>query len=190
MTQVILASQSKQRQEMLSLLGVKFQAVAADIDELLVADPDHAVRAEKVAVAKAAAIRPAYPEALIIAADTFIVAQGKRLEKPLSLEEARQTLLTLSGQRAVCYTGWQVSDPRKGIEHSGTSIDALVFRKLTNREIEAYITQFPVMEWAGAFSIKHIPGMALIEKIEGSPTGILGLPLDVIQPLLQEAGVL
>jgi septum formation protein len=188
MKQIVLASQSKQRQELLLSLGILFKVVAADIDELSVQDLDDAVRARKVAEAKAAKIRLQFPTAVIVAADTFMVANHQRLEKPLDLTEARQTLAALSGQQTVCFTGWVYSDPENHIFVSRTTETQVSFRPLSEREIERHVTTYPVTEWAGSFSTVYTPGV--IASIQGSLTSVQGLPLEELVPLLQQSNLI
>ena len=188
MKQVVLASQSEQRQKLLASLGIQFQVAAADIDELSIQDKDDAVRARKVAEAKAAKIRLQFPTAIIVAADTFMLANQKRLEKPLDLLEARQTLATLSGQNTKCFTGWVYSDPAKDLFVCRTTVTQITFRQLFEREIEGYVTTYPVTEWAGSFSTVYTPGV--ISSIHGSLTSVQGLPIEELMPLFQQSNVL
>jgi septum formation protein len=181
---LILASQSLQRQKLFAALGFAFESIPADIDELAIDHPDHEIRAAMVAVAKAKKIQGDNPEAVIVSADTFVVLDGKRLEKPESVAAAQQMLHQLSGQAFTVYTGWAVLDGTKSFQESGTSIISVQFRSLSAIEVEKYTQTQPVTTWAGGFSIKNEAGIALISKIEGSLTGLLGIPVEIVQPIL------
>jgi septum formation protein len=148
---VILATQSKQRQELFAALGIPFQAKPADIDELAVDAPDHAVRAALVAEAKSATIQALYPQAIIIAADTFVVFNHQRLEKPNTMLEATQMLTALSGQTFDAFTGWSYTDPQLSLHETGTAKTEVSFRRLSKSDITTYVEEQPVTTWAGGF---------------------------------------
>lgn len=189
--QIILASQSPQRKAILLAIGVPFEVIPANIDEKSIQAKDQETRASKIATAKANAISVQYPEAIVIAADTYIVDGNQALEKPESLEEARQMLRQQSGREVFEYTGVCYIDPIKKIKHIGTAITELVFRKLSEREIERYVTTEPVLTWSAAFCPAYDSGAALIDHINGSFTGFTyGLPLEVIIPLLKKSGAI
>lgn len=188
--QVILATQSTQRQELFKSLGIKFEIKPADLDELAIDDIDHAKRAAKVALAKASKISGEYPSAIVVAADTFIVFENQRLEKPLDVDEARQMLQQISGQTVEVHTGWAYLDPALSLEVSETSTDRLSFRSLSEAEIETYITSYPVTRWAGAFTLSHMPGISMISSLQGSLTSVLGIPIEALIPHLKTSGVL
>lgn len=125
MKQVILASQSKQRQELFSTLGVSFDIAPADLDELQIQDPNHEVRAAKVALAKAQKISTANQNAIIVAADTFVVLDEKRIEKPSTKVEGSEMLIALSGQSATVFTGWAYIDPSLPLTVSKTTVSQI-----------------------------------------------------------------
>lgn len=190
MTSLILASQSLQRASLLKSVTSSFKVIPADIDELSINHPEHDVRVVAVAQAKIDKVRLKEPEAVIISADTFVVLDGKRLEKPDSVDEAREMLTSLSGKMADIYTGWAYNDPEHEINvNHGASIQ-ITFRELLASEIENYVTKYPVTKWAGGFSLINIEGIAMIAHINGSLTGVLGLPIEEIVPLLKKSGLL
>lgn len=184
---VILASQSLQRRELFASLGIPFTVRAANIDELAITHPDHAQRAALVAQAKGEKVAIDHPLAVIVSADTFVVFNDQRFEKPESKEEATEMLTTLSGQSVICYTGWSVIDPFSKEKHQGAVLTKLKFRDLSKGEIERYVSTQPVTSWAGGFSIVNADGVALIESLSGSLSGLLGLPLEVLIPVLHRS---
>lgn len=190
MREIILASGSKQRRLLFETLGIPFKIVPADLDEKAIPFTDLKSRAENIARAKAELVAKDYPEAIIIAADTYCVQKNQALEKPADLEEAKKMVRLLSGQTAVAYSGWCYLDQALGINKSGTSETTAWFRPLSEQFIEHYVSHNPVLTWSAAFSPAYHEGMALVDRIEGSFTSFThGLPLEVIVPMLQQSGV-
>lgn len=190
MRQVILATQSQQRQQLFATLHIPFTTAAADLDELQIQDPDHEVRAAKVALAKAEKIAKEVTDAIIISADTFVVLNDERLEKPLDINEAVEMLHKISGQTVKIYTGWAYLDARTAHTTNRTTVAKLTFRALGHDEIETYVERNPVTRWAGGFSLITAEGIALTASIQGSLTAVLGLPIEEIVPLVKESGLI
>lgn len=190
MREIILASGSKQRQLLFATLGLPFVSVPADIDEKAVPFSDPKSRAANIARAKAELVTKNYPEAIVIAADTYCVQDGKILEKPRDLAEAKEMVRSLSGQTAIAYSGYCYLDGKLGTDRSGVSETKAHFRPLSERFIELYVTGNPVLSWSASFSAAYHAGMSLVDKIDGSFTSFThGLPLEEIVPLLQASGV-
>jgi septum formation protein len=187
---IILASQSPQRQLLFRELHVPFESVPADIDEQAIQHTDLAKRAELVARAKAEKVAAQHPQAIIIAADTYIVMAGKALEKPTSEAEAITMLQAQSGQTTTEVTGLCYIDPLLRLNVSKTVSTQVTFRDLSLTEIERYVKNNPVLGFSGAFCPAYPAGGALIATITGSFTSFThGLPLDEIVPLLKQSGV-
>ncbi len=185
---IILASQSSQRQLILKELGYEFEVVPADIDEKNVRADDLTQQAAMVALAKAEAVAKKYPEAIIIAADTFIEDHRQALEKPANIAEARKMLVAQSGREVLEHTGYAYLDPLINLNISGTATTKVKFRDLSSAEIERYLQNEPVLTWSAAFCPAYPAGMALIDSINGSFTGFThGLPLDKLAPLLHQS---
>lgn len=188
--EIILASQSPQRQKLLASLGLKFKIVPADIDEKSVIAPSLSSRAEKIAAAKAAKIAMIYPEAIIIAADTFTVLNGQVYEKPETLNEAKNMLKNMSGQSIQDYTGLCLIDPARDLIKLETVMTVATFRKLSDLEIDRYVANNPVLTWAAGFSPAYDAGMGLIAKVAGSLTCLThGLPLEKVAKFLTQSGI-
>lgn len=189
MRQIILASQSKARKEIFSSLGIPFDVVPANINEKGIRDTDLSIRAVKIATEKASTIKESHPQAIIIAADTYSECEGKVFEKPATSEEANQMLLELSGKAALNYTGFCYIDPVTSTNYSTTVVTKYSFRKLYEKEIEVYVKEFPVTEWAAGFALVRPYVLSMISDISGSYTGLShGLPLEILIPLLKESG--
>lgn len=187
---IILASQSPQRKLIFETLGLDFEIIPADIDEKSVEFIDLKSRSENIARTKAEAVIKDNPDAIVIAADTYPVFAGEALEKPGDVNEARQMLKKLSGQSFGAYTGFCYIDPSNAIDQSGVVEIEAVFRKLSDAEIEHYVTTQPVTTWSAGFSPAYNEGAALVAKITGSFTGFThGLPMEEITSLLIRSGL-
>ncbi|MDH5532974.1 MAG: Maf family protein [Candidatus Pacebacteria bacterium] len=190
MKKIILASGSKQRRLLFETLGLEFEIIPADIDEKAVAFDDLKSRAENIARAKAEEVAKNNPEAIIIAADTYVVKDGKALEKPRDLDEAEAMIKDLSGDQSVAYSGYCYIDKEANIDESGVAETVTKFRRLSPEFIQHYVNNNPVKDWSASFSPAYHEGMALVDSIEGSFTSFThGLPLEIIVPLLQKSGV-
>ncbi len=187
--QLILASQSPQRLAIFKTLGIPFEVVPSEIDEKAIQDGDSFKRAEYVAVAKAQAIQKKYPEAIIVAADTYVVLDGQTLEKPSTKAEAKAMLKQQSGQWLTEVTGWCYLDPNQELQ-SGFCEVGVLFRDLSSHEIDRYVAEQPVTTWSAAFCPAYVEGAALIAEIEGSFTAFThGFPVEEIVPLLRRSGI-
>lgn len=184
---IILASKSPRRQELLKLLGLEFTVHTADIDEHM--DPSLPPEQEvaRVSAEKARAVaKDCAEEDIIISADTIVVIDGQILGKPKSEADAIRMLNLLSGRRHEVMTGLTVLSGgqcqtrvvRTGIE----------FRRLTDREIDAYVATGEPMDKAGAYGIQG-RGAVLVEKINGCYNNVVGLPLSLLYLMMQRLGV-
>ncbi len=188
MQKVILASGSKQRQNLFSALSIPFEIQTADIDEKAIRDPDLKVQVAKIARAKAEEVAKKH-QGIIIAADTFAVCGGEVLEKPKDLDEAFKMLKQQQGKEVFMYTGLCYIDREHNIDFSEVSITKLKMRQLDDYEIEAYVNNTPVTTWAGAFALSYPYGANLVEYMEGSLTSVGGLPTELLIPLLKKSGL-
>lgn len=179
---VILASQSPRRRELLGLFRIPFTVRAADIDETM--DPALPAEQEVARVSRAKAMAtPAKAEDVVIAADTIVVCNGKTLGKPKSKEQALEMLTMLSGRDHQVMTGLTV---RKGDTcRTVTEITHLHFRKLSQREILDYVATGEPMDKAGAYGIQG--GAALfVERLDGDYYNVMGLPVCRLWQVLAE----
>ena len=171
--QLILASASPRRKELLSLFGVPFIIRVADIDETM--DPGKSAFDEvgRVSRGKALAVKRENND-VVIAADTIVVCEGKVLGKPHSEAEAVAMLQLLSGRDHQVMTGCTVVKGEK-IE-TFTEVTDLHFRDLSQKEIEKYVASGEPMDKAGAYGIQG--GAALFcEKLVGDYYNVMGLPV-------------
>lgn len=171
--QLILASGSPRRKELLSLFGVPFTVRAADIDETM--DPNKAPFNEVARVSRLKALAvPREKDDVVVAADTIVVCGGAVLGKPHSREEAIRMLTALSGRDHQVMTGCTVMRGEKA--ETFTEVTDLHFRPLGEAEIARYVDSGEPMDKAGAYGIQG--GAALFcEKIVGDYYNVMGLPV-------------
>ena len=179
---LILASQSPRRRELLGLFHIPFDIRVADIDEAM--DPGKAPFDEVARVSRLKALAvPREAEDIVIAADTIVVCQDKLLGKPHSPEEAVQMLQLLSGRDHQVMTGLTVLRGDTAVTH--TEVTDIHFRELTEAEIAAYVASGEPMDKAGSYGIQG--GAALFcEKMVGDYYNVVGLPVCKLGQILRE----
>jgi len=182
---IILASQSKQRFNLLKAVFSEIEVEPADLDEQAVSFSNQYDKAEKIALAKAQKVAKNYANAIVVAADTFCYLHGRILEKPKTLAEAREMLHFQSGQEIEVLTGYAFLDTKSKLQKSGCEKVMVKMRHLNDSEIEKYISTEPVLTWSAAFSPAYDSGMALIENISGNLTAFShGLPINLLMKFL------
>lgn len=186
---IYLASRSPRRRELLAQIGVGFELVAAAVDESVRAGERPADFVTRLALAKAAAGvsaldgRPARP---VLAADTDVVVDGRILGKPASREECLDILDLLSGRVHEVYSAVAVSDGQRS--ESALSISRVHMRVITPAEAEAYWATGEPADKAGAYGIQG-HGAVFVRHLEGSYSGVMGLPLFETAALLQNFNI-
>ena len=180
--ELILASQSPRRKELLGLFHIPFVIRVADIDETMNPSLPAAEEVARVSKNKALAV-PREQEDVVIAADTIVVCEGKVLGKPVNQEHAKQMLRLLSGRDHQVMTGVTVV---KGEQiQTLTEITDIHFRELSDKEIDAYIATGEPMDKAGSYGIQG--GAALFaEKMVGDYYNVMGLPVCRLWQMLQQ----
>lgn len=185
MKQLILASGSPRRRELLGLFGIPFVVRAADIDETMDPSQSPAHEVAQVSRRKAMAVERG-PDDVVVAADTIVVCQGKILGKPHSREEAVSMLRLLSGREHQVMTGCTVL--WEGGQETFTEITALTFRPLSDEEIQRYVDSGEPMDKAGAYGVQG-RGALLVERLEGDFFNVMGLPVLRLARMLEAFGV-
>ncbi|MDW8269273.1 MAG: Maf family protein [Anaerolineae bacterium] len=183
---LILASASPRRRQLLACLGLEFACERADIDETPWPEEAPDVHAQRLALTKAGVVAARRPDAIILAADTVVVHEGRILGKPADAAEARQMLRALRrGPHEVISAVAVAADGRTdGAEH----ISRVWMRAYTDAEIEAYIATGDPFDKAGAYAIQH-PGFRPVDRFEGCFASIMGLPLGLVAELLRRQGL-
>ena len=188
MRKIILASASPRRKELLSLIGLKFRVDVSDYEE----DLGHVLKPHELAkflsLEKARAVAHKYKDAIIIAADTFIVFKGNLLGKPHTDKEAMRMLTLLNGKLHSVITGYTVLDTNTG-KRSSCAVETKVWlRKMTDQELRAYVKTGEPLDKAGAYAIQGI-GSLIVKKIEGDYFNVIGLPVASLAVTLKKFGI-
>jgi septum formation protein len=186
---LVLASASPRRRELLSQIGVQFEIIVHDVDETQLHGETPFDYVCRLAHAKAAAVASAEQKAAgrpVLGADTIVVIDGQVLGKPKHAEDARRMLTLLSGREhlvmsAVCV----LRGTHSALRLSTTKVR---FRKLGTQDIDAYWQSKEPIGKAGAYAVQGL-GALFIENLEGSYSGVVGLPLYETAQLLQEFSV-
>lgn len=174
--QLILASQSPRRQELLADLGFDFTVRTTAVEEKYPVDLDKAEVAVFLAKLKAHAQKDILkPQELLISADTVVLLEGEILEKPSSFEDAKKMLEKLSNTKHEVITGVCLLSTQKEVCFSDTS--QVYFKKLSQNEINYYLKHYQPYDKAGSYGIQEWLGMIGIERIEGSYFTIMGFPV-------------
>lgn len=176
MFNIILASASPRRKELLSILGFDFEVIPASIDESIFPDESPSCYAMRMALEKANSISLKYPQSYIIGADTVVTIDEKILGKPKDKEEAFYMLNLLSGKKHIVITGFSIINRDLVVNILKYVETEVVFKKLNDYEINWYIETGEPFDKAGAYAIQGI-GSFMVKSIYGSYTNVVGLPL-------------
>jgi septum formation protein len=185
--QLILASASPCRKELLAQLGIQCFVKAVDIDETPLPNESPLNYVQRVAAEKSAACLAIYDGELpILAADTSVVLHNHIMGKPENQQHAQDMLLQLSGTTHQVYSAISL---RKQLNHwEAVNITDVTFKKLTLAEIIAYWQTGEPCDKAGGYAIQGL-GSIFIEKIQGSFSAVMGLPLFETAQLLTQQGI-
>ncbi|TAG75655.1 MAG: septum formation inhibitor Maf [Burkholderiales bacterium] len=199
MNEIYLASKSPRRLELLQQIGVACKMILLredggrmrDIDEEPLASENPFVYVERMAKMKAdigvlRAKQRALPPMPLIGADTTVVFNGQILGKPKNAEDAARMLKMLSGNTHEVLTAVAVTNGNRMLHD--TSITRVRFRDLTDAEIKNYIASGEPMGKAGSYAIQGVGGV-FVERIEGSYSGVMGLPIYETSILLSRFGI-
>lgn len=187
---IILASGSANRRTAMDALNVLYKSIPPEIDEKSISDKDHTRRTEKIARIKAEKILQKYPDAIIIAGDSYAVNNGKAFEKPASIEEAKEMLRQESGGSGKFYAGFCYIDKQNKIDFSTTVVVDFSLRIFSEKEVEKFVEKYPVLTWSGALSPANQYGITMIKSIKGSINAfIYGIPTELVIENLQKSGI-
>jgi septum formation protein len=181
--EIILASRSPRRAELLTAAGIAFQVLAADIDESPLAGeaPDDYV--ERLAIAKAGAVLALRPESRVLGADTTVTIDGQILGKPVDNADAVRMLQLLSGRGHLVHTGVALVSAR-GIQ-SAVDTTRVWFDVMTDEDISWYVATGEPVDRAGAYAIQGFASR-FIPRIEGSYSNVVGLPVAMVSSILKK----
>ena len=183
---LVLASASPRRRELLASLGVAFEVAPADIDESIHPGESPEAYVRRMAGEKALAVADSHPGCFLVGSDTAVVVDDECLGKPADQAEARAMLGRLSGRRHRVLSSVALAEP-DGRLREALSETAVDFAPLPEAWVDAYLGTEEPYDKAGAYGIQGAAGVWVC-RIEGSYTGVVGLPLFETAGLLRAAG--
>lgn len=193
MTKIYLASASPRRREILELMKLDFKVMCAEADEELPKSTPPESAGEILAARKANALKKELCEkglfdsdTVIIAADTLVWCDGKRLGKPKDVSDAKNMLLTLSGKSHFVCTGTCIIKGERSM--STSEISTVYMRAFSETEADAYIATGEPLDKAGAYGIQGI-GSVLIDRIDGDFFSVMGLSPKTVCKLMRAVGL-
>ena len=184
---IILASESPRRRELMQLMGLAFTVEPSDIIET---PPAHATVEETVkalAVQKAETVFAKHPDACVVGADTVVDLDGDILGKPHTPTRAKEYLTRMQGRWHTVYTGLAVLTPgKKDVRCCATNVK---FAPMSEREIDWYVSTGEPLDKAGAYGVQG-PAGVFVERVDGNYFNVIGLPLPLLYEMLKAANVL
>lgn len=191
--ELILASESPRRRQLLQEAGFRFTVHPTQISENLNKNLNVEGQIRELAGRKSLASKqsllahqsPGLDRPLVwLAADTMVVVDGQALGKPAHTKEAFETLRLLSGRSHLVITAISIRQSQTDQEISGLSQTEVQFRELSDDEIWSYIQTGEPMDKAGSYGIQGL-GRSLVQQFQGSYTNVVGLPMEVVEPILR-----
>ena len=186
---LVLASGSPRRRTLLALAGYEFRVQIPDVDESPLPNEAPEAMVLRLAIDKATAVSfAAGSEACVLACDTTVVRDGVALGKPSSLDDAARMLLSLAGRSHEVVTGYAIRAPRQDHIERGTVTTIVTMRPIAATEAADYAASGEPLDKAGAYALQG-EGGRFIERVDGSRSNVIGLPLETVVPLLERYGL-
>ena len=185
---IILASSSPRRKELLNQIGLKFDILHSEYEEDMTKNLTSHALAKELAYGKAQAVAKKVRSGVVIGCDTFIEYKKKRIGKPKNKKEAADILKNISGQTIRIYSGIAIIDTDEKKELVDYEMTKVKIKKLSQKEIDAYVETGEPLDKAGAFAIQG-RGAIFIEKIEGCYSNVVGMPLHKLYNNLQRLNI-
>jgi septum formation protein len=186
---LVLASSSIYRRELLARLRIDFESHSPDIDESPQAGECAAELALRLACAKAAAVAPYFPNALIVGSDQVAISDGRQLDKPGDHATAMRQLREMSGRSITFHTALCLLNAASGRRQTMVAPVTVAMRSLDDAEIERYLAAEQAYDCAGSARIEAF-GITLVAKITGDdPNALIGLPLIALCAMLRNEGI-
>lgn len=187
-SELVLASSSPRRIEILRAAGVSFRSVDPRVDERPPTQLGPLRLAQWAAKAKAFAVAAHVRRAVVVGADTVVALDGRTFGKPRDPQQAAEFLRALSGRTHQVYTAIYVIDGRRHRSAHGFSRTYVTMRELSERTIAEYVRTGEVQDKAGAYAIQG-EGRRLVESIRGPYDNVVGMPMRLLGKLLGESGI-
>ena len=186
---LVLASSSPRRRELLTMLGIAFEVIPSHVDEEEIDGETPGEHVTRLSQAKVREVGKTFPARWILGADTIVFIDGVVLGKPRTTTDAQCMLRKLSGREHTVMTGFYIYHPERN-QSAGTVVESRVaIKKLTENEIDGYIKTGEPFDKAGAYAVQGI-GMFMIEKVSGSHTNVIGLPVCEVVSALKSLGAI
>jgi 23S rRNA (uracil-5-)-methyltransferase RumA/MAF protein len=182
---IILASQSPRRKELLRKIVVEFRVIPSEVDEERFREKDPLRFALRAAEAKAREVGEKHPSSVIIAADTIVCLKDAVFGKPKDRAEARAILEKLSGSRHRVITAVAIFRKDEERLHTGYEISYVTFKRLSESDIAAYLETSEFLDKAGSYAVQEI-GDTFVEKLEGDYDNVVGFPVQRVKKILDE----
>jgi len=187
--ELVLASTSPYRQELLSRLKMPFSVTSPEVDETPLPGETPEQTAYRLAIAKAQAVAARHPDALIIGSDQVATLDGMQIGKPHTHENATRQLRMMRGKTVTFHTALCLHNSQSGNTQAQIVPFMVRFRDLSDDEIERYLAKEQPYNCAGSAKSEGL-GIALIEKMTGDdPNALVGLPLIALVEMLKNEGV-
>lgn len=186
---IILASSSPRRRELLSQCGIKFEIIVSNIDEAKVPNEKPQELVQRLALGKAQAVAKNHSNAWVIGADTTVFIDDKILEKPLTPQDAFEMLSLIAGRTHSVYSAFAIVNHGRHFNYCELHHTKVTMMDLSPEEIRAYVESGDPMDKAGAYGIQG-RGSALVTKVEGSYTNVVGLPIAELVTALKKHGII
>jgi len=183
--EIILASASPRRQELLKKVVTDFSVYPVSVDETSIQEKDPVRFALQAAILKVRTAGEKYPDSLIIAADTVVYLDGRILGKPSCREEALEMLQLLSGTRHKVITGLALYHRREEKLLTDYDLTYVTFKKLNPDEIEEYLDSGDFADKAGGYAVQKV-GDRFVEKLHGDYYNVVGFPVKKFKRLLEK----
>ena len=181
--EIVLASASPRRRELMARIAPEFRVVPTDVDESAIIEKDPLAFAIAAAAQKARRAAESFPEAIVIGADTVVALGLRILGKPVDREDARAMLRALSGRRHRVMTGLAFYRGAEDRLLTGYDLTYVTFRELTDEMIEGYLDQGTFLDKAGAYAVQEV-GDAFVARMKGDYDNVVGFPVEKIRRLL------
>ena len=188
MKQLVLASSSPARKEVLETIGLPFIVDPSNYQENMNLKIAPKELAKHLSIGKAKDVAARHKNAIVLAADSFAVFDDELLGKPHTLKNARKMLSKLSDRRHSFITGFTIIDTDTQKQYSEVIETKVYFRKLTEEEINGYLKKENVLNNAGAYIIQKL-GATLVEKIDGDYSNVMGLPISPVIVAFRDFGI-
>jgi septum formation protein len=186
---IVLASASPRRAQLLASAGIRFETAPSDIPEQFLADESPVDHVRRLAEAKARAVADRHAGRFFVGADTIVVCDGEPLGKPRDRRDAERMLRRLSGKPHDVITGYAVYDAVAGRVEIAAVTTRVRFKALRPEEIAAYVETGCPLDKAGGYGIQG-RAASMVERVEGSYTNVVGLPLEETVATLARMGAL